>query len=782
MSDFNECFRELTGYDPFHWQKQLYSKFMNGELPDACDIPTGLGKTNVMAVWLIALAHQISRQDRRMPLRLVYVVDRRVIVDQATSEAEKLIDTLAKSQAKNMGCVKAIAEQLGRSTLSDQNSLIALSSLRGQKADNREWCLDPSRPAIIIGTVDMIGSRLLFSGYGKVGINHRSLQAGLLGQDSLVVIDEAHLSPCFVKTQLGVQKYVKAYPEIRPFHIMTLSATLSTVGNTLVLDESEECRHTEAERRLKASKSLEWIKVNSNSDSHTENTPTAKSITTELVEKIVTAAIRYENTNPDDDEKSVIIFASTVDLVNSITRELKEAIIKQQKARPENIAQNVEEITNNRILKLTGEMRAHERDQLVETEKFKRFLPGRIRNHKGQTSYLVATSCAEVGVNIDADHGICDLTTLDSMIQRIGRINRFGFCNSTVSVLIDESALHLAESDYHKDLEHQQTIQQMESEIVALEAEAKSGNSSKDLLKQLKKSITDKKRGLKNLKNSGPVYDHPKLERAKSKVFHTWKALKSLSDSNGKIDVSPLSLRGLINHHPETIPDEPVLPPLETARIDDWSMTSLKQSEYPRPLVHYWLRGVIDDEQAETTFVWRQELCDVQRFPDSGEGSLVEISTMVHPQPQERATLSSTRAEKIIREIAKRAPEQFVVLIDQGGNYLRFQLKDFNDKKYKIDVFSLIAFRTVLLPSTAGGLDVDGNPDLKGLTSSDVLKQDEWGRHFINRNEDGQYSVKPLGGNENPEHFSDLGHMLKYLSNDGILINRKSLQELFTRD
>src|SRR5206468_2015948 len=31
-----------------------------------------------------------------------------------------------------------------------------------------------------------------------------------------------------------------------------------------------------------------------------------------------------------------------------------------------------------------------------------------------------------VGVNISADHLVCDLSTFDSMAQRLGRVNRFG--------------------------------------------------------------------------------------------------------------------------------------------------------------------------------------------------------------------------------------------------------------------------------------------------------------------------------------------------------------------
>src|SRR5262249_21972179 len=45
-------------------------------------------------------------------------------------------------------------------------AVAAVGTLRGQFADNREWSADPARPAVNVGTVDMIGSRLLFSGYG----------------------------------------------------------------------------------------------------------------------------------------------------------------------------------------------------------------------------------------------------------------------------------------------------------------------------------------------------------------------------------------------------------------------------------------------------------------------------------------------------------------------------------------------------------------------------------------------------------------------------------------
>ena len=80
-------------------------------------------------------------------------------------------------------------------------------------------------------------------------------------------------------------------------------------------------------------------------------------------------------------------------------------------------------------------------------------------------------------------------------------------------------------------------------------------------------------------------------------------------------------------------------------------MTSLKQSDYPRPLVQYWLRGVIDDETAQTTFVWRIDL-DYLDFAgisnNENEKSLsqaIELATAIPIQPQERANIAIFRAE-----------------------------------------------------------------------------------------------------------------------------------------
>src|SRR5207237_4864610 len=93
--DFAAAFAALTGHQPFRWQQRLFDDFVRGEIPDACDIPTGLGKTSIIAIWLIALAAQAERAQPgydkvTLPRRLVYVVNRRTVVDQATDDAEMM--------------------------------------------------------------------------------------------------------------------------------------------------------------------------------------------------------------------------------------------------------------------------------------------------------------------------------------------------------------------------------------------------------------------------------------------------------------------------------------------------------------------------------------------------------------------------------------------------------------------------------------------------------------------------------------------------------------------
>lgn len=217
---FPDSFYSLTGYSPMRWQDRLFGQIINGEVPAALDLPTGLGKTSVMVIWLIALAEQAVAGAVRLPRRLVYVVDRRAVVDQATEEAEKL------RQALNCNAAH-LKIPLGLSS-----GKLPISTLRGAYVDNREWLDNPAAPAIIVGTVDIIGSRLLFEGYG-VSRKMRPYHAGLLGADTLIVLDEAHLVPPFEallwQIANGAERFGSCAESVTglvpPFKLLPLSAT-----------------------------------------------------------------------------------------------------------------------------------------------------------------------------------------------------------------------------------------------------------------------------------------------------------------------------------------------------------------------------------------------------------------------------------------------------------------------------------------------------------------------------------------------------------------------------
>src|SRR6185312_1063857 len=102
---------------PFPWQLALLDHFLDGNIPTAIDVPTGLGKTAVMAIWLVARA-----AGRPLPRRLVYVVDRRAVVDQATKVAEELRQ-LVDGNAE-------LKRALGLS------GSLPISTLRGKHLDN----------------------------------------------------------------------------------------------------------------------------------------------------------------------------------------------------------------------------------------------------------------------------------------------------------------------------------------------------------------------------------------------------------------------------------------------------------------------------------------------------------------------------------------------------------------------------------------------------------------------------------------------------------------------
>ena len=337
-----------------------------------------MGKTSIVAVWLIALGY-----GAKLPRRFVYVVNRRTVVDQTTDEVVRLRENLSKVKLPGL-------------------DTLAVSTLRGQFADNRQWSADPSHPAVIVGTVDMIGSRLLFSGYG-VGFKAKPLHAGFLGQNALIVHDEAHLEPAFQKLLEDIVEEQTRCKDFDPLRVMELTATSRSPNGASSFELTAEEKNppevipepTEGEpsirtvwRRLKARKELV--------------------LTPAEGEKAVPGAIARIAERYRDQQTAVLVFVRSLEAVAAVEKELEK--------------------TERSVVLLTGTIRGKERDDLVEKPEFKRFLKGA---GPGDTVYLICTSAGEVGIDVSADHMVCDLSTFDSMAQRFGRVNRYGLRTDT---------------------------------------------------------------------------------------------------------------------------------------------------------------------------------------------------------------------------------------------------------------------------------------------------------------------------------------------------------------
>lgn len=381
-NEFATAFATLAGTPgPFPWQWELYKRFVAGDIPASCNLPTGLGKTSVIHVWLLALS-----VNNKLPRRLVYVVNRRTAVDQTTNEVENLRERLPDVPEVE-AALWALCSTRPEKPDPKKDRPLAISTLRGQFADNREWSADPSRPAVICGTVDMIGSRLLFSGYG-CGFKTRPLHAGFLGQDALIVHDEAHLEPAFQELLVEIEKEQQRCKDFRPLRVVELTATSRADGPPPFTLSDEDYKDETVQRRVGAKKAL-----------HLQPNKDEK----KLADEIADLALKHKESG-----SAILVFVRKVDDVDKVTKKLPKGLFEQ----------------------LTGTLRGLERDDLVKKPIFQRFLPPSNRNTTAApqpgTVYLVCTSAGEVGVNISADHLVCDLSTFESMAQRFGRVNRFG--------------------------------------------------------------------------------------------------------------------------------------------------------------------------------------------------------------------------------------------------------------------------------------------------------------------------------------------------------------------
>jgi len=561
---------------PFPWQIALLDDLTDGRLWTALDLPTGLGKTSVLAIWLVARALGAP-----LPRRIAYIVDRRAVVDQATDVAMSLRAFVEQTPE--------VAARLGIS-----NRLLSVSTLRGQFVDNREWLDDPAAPAIVLGTVDMIGSRLLFEGYG-VSRKMRPYHAGLLGSDTLAVLDEAHLVLPFErmlediasKTELGPQDEAlrKLVP---PFRMLSLSATgrRGHKGKAFRLTP-DDFGHPEIIRRLSAPKRI---------------------------------AIRDL---PADAKLAVALADEAWRLAENGHRPIRCIVFSDRREDAVKAKEEVERLargnkkTGTQPVKIAADLfvggrRVLERQLAAQRLETLGFIAGKGAQPQRPT-FLFATSAAEVGVDLDADDMVCDLVTWERMVQRLGRVNRRGEVQggSDVTVIV-----------------------------------GRGDKKTQEALKKKPEDRSDQERKIAAKHDAGVA----SLRAVKELL--PW-ANGTADASTGSI--RELNERAATDCAARHILDaattaEPMRPALTRALVGAWSLTSL-ESHPGRPEVDPWLRGWIEDDPPQTQIVWRTHL----PVREGLLGTKREVEAFFEAAPPHTSEILETETFRVVEWLALRA-------------------------------------------------------------------------------------------------------------------------------
>lgn len=382
MTDYRSFFEQTAEpsenkRSPHPWQQAL------GDDPLCKDrtirIPTGFGKTaGVVLPWLY---RRVIQNDERWPLRLVFCLPMRVLVEQTE-------------------------EVIGRWLQATSNKAKLHVLMGGIEAER--WELEPEKPAILLGTQDMLLSRALNRGYGS-GRARWPMSFGLLQQDALWVLDEVQLMDVGLSTSVQLAAFRRQdaakRTSLRPTFTWWMSATLQpawleTVDHPLPVDEVRIPAETRKGGLWEVEKAIEQL-----SELNTE---------AEIAKLVLARHARGRLT---------LVVVNQVNRAVEVQRLIEEGCHdKKGKARTRRDDAPEVRLVHSRF-------RGHERKAFREAFLRKdATLPpgGRI---------IVATQVVEAGVDLSASLLVTDLAPWSSLVQRFGRCARYEKDKGAVVVL-----------------------------------------------------------------------------------------------------------------------------------------------------------------------------------------------------------------------------------------------------------------------------------------------------------------------------------------------------------
>lgn len=407
MTDFPGFFKALwtsekwQNPEPFPWQTMLAERAASGDWPKVIHLPTASGKTACLDAAIFGLAATaIQPLEKRLPRRIWFVVDRRIVVDEAFNRAKDIARRLVNPAD---GPLREVADVLRE--LAGTGRPLATARLRGGTWKSDDWARLPCQPTIICSTVDQIGSALLFRAYGHSD-ETASIYAGLAAHDSLILLDEAHCAAPFMQTLSAIERFRGEPWAERPlktaFRYCMMSATLPEgIAEAAMFPRPAQrtaaLAHPRLQLRLTAQKLATLARPVKDG---------------QFVAEAAKHAEEYVKTN-----QRVAVMVNRVATAQAIAEQLRERL---------------REIAD--VVLLTGRMRPLDRDVLVKRWE------GRLK--AGTTEALekpivvVTTQCLEVGADFSFAALVTECASLDALRQRFGRLDRLGELRKSSAVIL----------------------------------------------------------------------------------------------------------------------------------------------------------------------------------------------------------------------------------------------------------------------------------------------------------------------------------------------------------
>jgi CRISPR-associated endonuclease/helicase Cas3 len=374
---FASWYEERHGYPPFPWQAALAGRIAAGGLagrPDAADRQRQDGRDRCLVVG--------SAAGLPVPRRLVYVIDRRLVVDGVSEYANALAASLDAQQ---------------------QPTVV---TMRGGMTIEEDWLSDPLRLAVIISTVDQVGSRLLFSGYG--------------------------ISPKAASIHAGSARQRRA-----------LRGRRGPSGTTAAPDPGQRCGATgkcpaaavarPADVRHLGGRQHPWPQRRRLGASRTVAPAQGRKpalLIKLAADAVLTRTLADEALRLRQEGAGVVaVVCNRVDRARAVFEHLQghgEAVL------------------------LTGRIRPCDKATLTEE-----YLPRMAVGSRGRRTplFVVATQTIEVGADLDMDGLVTECAPLSALRQRFGRLNRLGELASAPAVIVYQTPEKKSDPIYGEDIE-----------------------------------------------------------------------------------------------------------------------------------------------------------------------------------------------------------------------------------------------------------------------------------------------------------------------------------------